>query len=125
MIAITILKPKQEKLLLAMLTQPNLTKAIEEAGISKKTAYKYQSDPVFKTEYLKQRKEIMSRVTGLLQQASADGVKILYDIAKDTNQPAHARVQAVRTILEYAYKGIELEEIQTRLEEVERRLEDE
>ncbi|MFI3128192.1 hypothetical protein [Streptococcus suis] len=34
------------------------------------------------------------------------------------NQPARARVQAVRTILEYAYKGIELEEIQTRLEEV-------
>ena len=40
-------------------------------------------------------------------------------IMVDENAPANARVQSVRTILEYAYKGIELEDIAERVDRLE------
>ena len=46
----------------------------------------------------------------------------LTDISQDVNCPASARVSAARTVLELALKGVELEDLAVRVEELEQRV---
>jgi len=46
-------------------------------------------------------------------------VLALTDISQDVNCPASARVSAARTVLELALKGVELEDLAVRVEELE------
>ena len=43
----------------------------------------------------------------------------LTDVAQDVSCPASARVSAARTVLELALKGVELEDLAVRVEELE------
>ncbi len=44
-------------------------------------------------------------------------------MADDPEKSPYARVQAAKTILEMAYRGMELEDLQTRIEKLERGME--
>jgi hypothetical protein len=46
-------------------------------------------------------------------------VVALTDVAQDVSCPASARVSAARTVLELALKGVELEDLAVRVEELE------
>ena len=59
---------------------------------------------------------------GQLQAACSVAVVALTDISKDVNCPASARVSAARTVLEMALKGVELEDLAVRLEDLEKRV---
>lgn len=121
--SIANLTPKQEKLLIALMSQPTVTKAYEAAGIAKKTAYKYMRDPTFKSEWDKLRRETMTRTSGLLLQASADAVLTLHEVATSKSVSPTARVLASRAILEMGFKAHELltlEDIQERLQALEK-----
>jgi hypothetical protein len=48
-----------------------------------------------------------------------NAVVALKDIAQDVSCPASARVSAARTVLELAIKGVELEDLAARVEELE------
>lgn len=113
------LKPKQETFMLALVTEPTITKAYQKANISNSTAYKWLSDETFKKALMEFRREYMKQTTAKLQANSLGAIDTLVSIMEDDKQPANARVQSSRTILEYAYKGIELEDIQERLERLE------
>lgn len=117
-----MLKPKQEKFLVALMSEPNMTKAIEKAGITRKTAYKYLKDEDFNREYMQLRQDMAGRTTSLLLQASSRAVEVLYEVADDEKTSPHARVQASKTILEMMYRGFELEDLQTRIEQLEQDL---
>jgi len=56
-----------------------------------------------------------------LGQALPDSFAVLAltDIAQDVSCPASARVSAARTVLELAIKGVEPEDLATRVEELE------
>jgi len=49
----------------------------------------------------------------------------LRDVMNDTESPASARVSAARAILEIAVKAVELEDLEARIEELERLLQKE
>ena len=108
---------------MALISEPSITKAIEKSGIAKKTAYKYLKDKNFFSEYQKLRQEMIGRTTSLLLQASGRAVEVLYEVADDPEKSPYARVQAAKTILEMAYRGMELEDLQTRIERLERGME--
>lgn len=120
--AIGTLKPKQEKFLMALVSEPSITKAIEKAGIAKKTAYKYLKDEAFNREYMQLRQDMAGRTTSLLLQASGRAVEVLYQVMDDEKVSPYARVQASKTVLEMAYRGFELENLQTRIEQLEQDL---
>lgn len=62
----------------------------------------------------------MQQVTGKLQQASDDAVKVLEDVMHDKeNSTPSARVQSAKTVLEMAYRSIDIDDIQERIEELE------
>ena len=102
-----------------LVSEPTMDKAIERAGITKKTAYRYLKNKGFSAEYSRLRQEMLKRSTSMLLQASGRAVEVLYEVADNTKASPYARVQACKTILEMAYKGMEIEDLKTRIEALE------
>lgn len=100
----------------------NTEEAIKKAGISQTTAYKYLKDPKFNEAYRRNRRETMQQVTSKLQQSALTAVETLNHVMTDTeNSTASARVQASKIILENAYRGLEMEDLLEKLEQLEKR----
>ena len=65
----------------------------------------------------------MGQVTSKLQQSALIAVDTLNQVMVDVeNSTPSARVQASRVVLENAYRGLELEDLQQRIEQLEERL---
>lgn len=112
------LKPKQEQLLMAMLSEPSFEEAVRKAGIARTTAFRYKKDPIFMDEFRKLKKEMIETTTAKLQLASNTAVESLFEVSQSSKSDL-ARVQASKTILEFAYKGYELEDLAERLRRLE------
>jgi len=112
------LKPKQEQLLMAMLNEPSFEEAVRKAGIARTTAFRYKKDPVFMDEFRKLKKEMIETTTAKLQLASNTAVQSLFEVSQSSKSDL-ARVQASKTILEFAFKGYELEDLAERLRRLE------
>lgn len=116
------LKKKQEEFIMALMESNTNDEAINKAGISQSTAYKYLRDSDFQAEYKRIRRDTMDTVTSKLQQSALIAVQTLNDVMTDTeNSTPSSRVQASKAILENAYKGIELSDLQERIEKLEER----
>lgn len=117
------LPARQAKLLSSMLTEPTFQAAYKEAGITKTTALRYRASPEFNRAYHEAKRQAMEQVTTELQRRSLEAVAVLTDIMNNDEYPPSARVQSARTVLDTAYKGIELDDLAERLDEVETLLE--
>jgi hypothetical protein len=87
--------------------------------VGKVTLWRWIHIPEFKEQYRLARREAVSQPVGHLQSACSVAVVALTDISQDVNCPASARVSAARTVLELALKGVELEDLAVRVEELE------
>lgn len=61
----------------------------------------------------------MNNITTEIQINCNVAIKTLVDICKDKKASSLARVNSAKTILEFAYKGLELENIQNKIEKLE------
>jgi hypothetical protein len=117
------INPKQEKFIMALMATNTTEEAYKQVGIGQSTAYKYMADPSFKEEYLRMRRETMQQVTSKLQQSALIAVETLNNVMADSeNSTASARVQASKIILENAYRGLEMDDLLGKLEQLEKRL---
>lgn len=117
-----MLNQRQERFLKAMLETTSIEQACAVARITKNTAYKYLKDETFMKEYRALRRELMQQVTATLQKSSSDAVKTLNEVMLDVDATPNSRVQAAKNILEMAYRSLELDDIQERLEIIEQNL---
>ena len=113
------LSRKQEKAISALMVHPTMAKAAAAAGVGEVTLWRWTQRPVFKEEYRLAKREAVSQAVGNLQNACSVAVLALTDISQDVNCPASARVSAAKSILELALKGVELEDLAVRVEELE------
>lgn len=113
---------RQDRFLKALLEAPSIEKACELAGINKTTGYKYLKDDKFLSEYRKIRREAMQQVTARLQKTSEEAVNVLREVMNDKAASPNARVQSAKNVLEIAYRSIELDDIQERLESIESKI---
>ncbi|MDO4775496.1 MAG: phage replication protein [Aerococcaceae bacterium] len=113
------LTPRQEKFLLALLDTPTLKKASQQANISENTGRKWLQDDLFSEEYKRMRRELMKQTTARLQYLSLKATGELEKILDDPKASIFAKIQASQLILEKAYKGLELEDLEERIERLE------
>ena len=113
------LSRNQEKAISALLIHPTMLAAAAAAGVGEVTLWRWLQIPEFKEQYRLARREAVSQAVGHLQGACSIAVVALTDVAQDVNCPASARVSAARTVLELALKGVELEDLAVRVEELE------
>jgi hypothetical protein len=109
------LTPKQEHGIAALLTEPSITKAAEKAGVTERTLHRWLGDPAFAAAYRQARREAVGQATARLQQIATHAVTVLLRVMADTKTPASVRVAAAKTVLEFAIKAVELEDIEARL----------
>lgn len=112
------LTAKHRKAVEALLQAETVRSAAEMAGVHQDTLYRWLKDPRwehFQAEYADARRRATRHAVGRLQAASSDAVTILRRIMFDDTQPGAARVAAARSILEFAFKGNELEDLAERI----------
>lgn len=107
---------RHDAALVALLNHPTVREAAEAAGLSEATLHRYLGDPAFVTQYRAARRQVVEVAIARLQQDAAHAAGVLRDVADDTRAPATARVAAARAILGEAMRGIELLDLQARVD---------
>lgn len=111
---------KQERTISALLQAQSLKEAASQAGISEATLHRWLAQPAFQEAYRAAKREVVGHAICRLQRSSGQAVKTLEDVMKDGESPATSRVSAAKIILEMALKGVEAEDLEGRIADLER-----
>lgn len=111
---------KQEAAIAALMSSPSIEEAAKSVGIGKQTLWRWLQDEEFKKAFKQAKRDAVSQSIAQLQASTSKAVKTLTDVMDDAESPASSKIQAAKTVLEFAYKGIELEDLEERIEELER-----
>lgn len=110
---------KMEAAVAALLTERTLEEAARVAGISVSTLLRWQKDPEFSAAYREARRAAVSQSSARLQQASSAAVAAVLRIMVDQKAPPASRLRAAEIVLSYGIRGIELEDIEVRVADLE------
>ena len=111
---------RQEKTILALLEHPTHEKAAAALGISPVTLWRRMKEPGFVEAHRKARRDAFSQSVMRLQHASTAAVGTLLRVMTDREAPAASRVRAADVVLQTALRGMEMEDIEARVSELER-----
>lgn len=117
-----LLPAKQEAALAALLTNPMIKEAVLAAGVSETTIWRYLQDEKFVSRYRAARRDAVNLAIMNLQQNACEAAKVLCQIATDETAPHSSRVAAARTIIDQAIRGVEMDEMQQRIENLEAKI---
>ena len=113
------LSRNKERAISAMLSQPSVALAAESVGIGERTLWRWLQLDDFKTAYREARSQLVSQAIALVQSGMSSAVRTLQDIMSDKDAPASARVSAAKTMLDMGLKGIEIEDLEFRISQLE------
>jgi len=111
---------KREEAIAALLSKTRIEDAAGAVGISVRTLLRWLKIPEFAAAYREARRSVILQTIGRLQQASAAAVATLLRIMLDPATPAAVRVRAADCVLAQTFKGMENEDIDARVSELER-----
>jgi hypothetical protein len=111
---------KLEQAVAALLTAKSLEEAAKLVGVSPKTLQRWQRLPEFERLLRESRRTAFRQSLIRLHQASAPAVSTLMRVMLDAATPLTVKARCAYYVLEQTRKGIELEEIEARLAELER-----
>jgi len=113
---------RQQKAIVALIETGTIKEAAEVAGIGQTTIFRWMQDPQFRRAYKDARSRLVELAISQVQKVCGEAVLVLHSIMKDKKLPASARVSAARTTLDFAMRGVELEDLRERIEKLEDRL---
>ena len=106
----------QEKVIAGLLSQPTIALAAGKSGVSEATIYRWLREDVhFKDAYQAARKEVVSHAIVQAQKSANNAVNCLISVMNDPEAPASARVTASRVTLDFALRGLEVEDLDARI----------
>jgi len=109
-----------DRAILALLEHTTVEKAAAAIGISDVTLWRWMQKEEFQARLRLARRQAYAQCISRLQQASSAAVGALLRVMTDQGAPAASRVRAAETVLDHAARGIELEDIEVRLSDLER-----
>jgi transposase-like protein len=111
---------KKEEAVAALLSHKSVEEAARAVDVNPNTLLRWLGVPEFRDAYRKARREAVHQAIARLQQATgAAGVTIL-KLMTDQSVPAAVRLSAAECVFDLAVKGIENEDIEVRVSELER-----
>lgn len=113
---------KRDVAVMALLTEPTIKQAAEKADIAESTLWRWMQEEGFKEQYEQAKREAVSHATTRLRQSMTSAIDALVDMAENPKTSAMARATAARTLLEFAFKAHENEDIQKRMDALEEAL---
>lgn len=112
---------KQLDFMFAFLKNGNISKSCKIANITEKTAHKYLKNGLAE-EINKVRKRQIEKTFQKLEYASLKATDTIIDILEDEKCPKSVKLNASKSVLDYALKIREQTEIIERLEGIEKRI---
>jgi hypothetical protein len=100
--------------------QLGLSGVMTPTGVGARTLIRWLKLPEFHAAYLKARREAVGQSIARMQQATGAATITVLKLMTDPNVPAAVKLRAAECVFAHAIKGIELEDIETRLTELER-----
>lgn len=117
-------KVSREGVISVLVTEPNVKKAAHACAISERTLHRWLKEPEFIAQLAEAQREITKGVMQRVISRAERATDTLDDIMTDRNAHAQARVTAARTLLEFAFKAVEIADIQVRIESLETSMSD-
>jgi transposase-like protein len=111
---------KQDEAIAALLSQRSIEDAARVVGVAEKTLRRWMREPQFNVHYLRARREGVSQAIARMQQATGAAGTVALKLMTDPNVPAAVRLRAAEFVFDRSIKGIELEDIEARVSELER-----
>jgi hypothetical protein len=111
---------KQEEAIAALLSHRSIEDAAQAINVAPRTLLRWLQVPEFRDGYLKARREAVGQSIARMQQATGAAAITVLKLMTDPNVPAAVKLRAAECVFAHAIKGIELEDIETRLAELER-----
>lgn len=99
---------RDERLLCALLETGSVGAAASAVGISRGTAYKRLSDPAFREEYERRRREVLNAATAALQNGLLSAVSAITEILDDALAAPQTKLNAAALLLQNAARFTEL-----------------
>ena len=109
------LDPKQQEGIVALLTEPSVTRAAGTVGVDASTLYRWLQDPLFSAAYRRARREAFEAAVGLIHKLGVLAAQTLAKVMTDQSTPASAKVAAAATVLKFARESIELDDHEVRI----------
>jgi hypothetical protein len=110
---------REDRMILALLEHATVEKAAIAAGVSEATMWRRIKEPAFQAAVRQARRDAFNRAIARLQQAGSAAVGTLLRIMCDSKMPGATRVRAAVSVLELAFRGMELEDMQGRIQRLE------
>jgi hypothetical protein len=111
---------KMESAIAALVTRPSIEDAARHAGVAEKTLRRWMREPDFNAQYLRARREGVTQAVARMQQATGAAGTVALKLMTDPNVPAAVRLRAAEFVFDRAIRGIEIEDLDARLSELER-----
>ena len=117
------ISPKQQQALEVFLVGGTDQQAAQAAGAARSTVNGWRnSNAAFMEAMNLAQKDLRRRTTARIHAATSLAVKALEEVVKD---PKHSgRVPAARALLEFSHQATEMDELEKRIEELERAIEE-
>ncbi len=106
---------KQAKVLALLVSGHSIEAAAAAGGVNAATIHAWLKTSGFADEYRAARREVVSQATATLQAACSAAARTLLAICLDREAPSSSRVSAARSILEFSQKGVEIEDLASRI----------
>jgi transposase-like protein len=110
----------KEAAVLALLSQRSVEEAARVAGIAPRTLYRWLKEPEFYAAYRAARRTAFSPSIARLQQGSSAAATTLLKLMLDPATALSTRARCSESVISFASKAIELEDIEARVSELER-----
>jgi hypothetical protein len=114
------LSRKKSEVIAALLGERTVADAAARVGVAESTLHRWLRRPDFQEAYRAARRAIVDAAVGQVQQASAEAIEALRRNLK-CQSPA-AEVRAAQVILDVALRGVELSDLQGKVEELDKLL---
>ena len=88
--------------------------------VGQATLLRWMKEPDFAAAYRKARREAVQQAVARPQQATGIASLTMLKMMTDPNVPGAVRLRAAAYVLDYAIKGIEVDDVEARLVELER-----
>ena len=118
------LKINDEKVLAALISCGSVRKAAERSGVSVYTITKRLNTDDFRAKYEALKNNILTEACDSLTARLTLAIDTLCSVAEDETQNASIRVSASDSILRHGLRYVELAQIKTRLDRIEKQLEE-
>jgi hypothetical protein len=115
----TSTRAREALLLAALLAGKTIPEAATDIGASVRTCYRIRARESFQARYRAAKDELLSAAVAALHTHSLNFIETLASIAADGKLRGSERVQASREGLAALFKGVEIFEIEQRLQKLE------